>query len=192
MEKQPGKRPLIGVVTARVAEKEQRMLLGGIMHRAEQLGMDVAVFSNIYNFQEYFAGTQVENRIYELAGSPRIDGLILTAESILNPELQQQIYKIITERGVPVVVNGAELPGMTCLNNDVVQDFDDIGEHVAGVHGFTEVDFLTGYKEVETSHQRAQGLRRALQRHGAELPEENIIYGDFWMFSGEKLALDYI
>ena len=192
MEKQPGKRPLIGVVTARVAEKEQRMLLGGIMHRAEQLGMDVAVFSNIYNFQEYFAGTQVENRIYELAGSPRIDGLILTAESILNPELQQQIYKIITERGVPVVVNGAELPGMTCLNNDVVQDFDDIGEHVAGVYGFTEVDFLTGYKEVETSHQRAQGLRRALQRHGAELPEENIIYGDFWMFSGEKLALDYI
>ncbi|MBR7038206.1 MAG: substrate-binding domain-containing protein [Oscillospiraceae bacterium] len=185
-------RPLIGIITARASAVEQRQLLSGVLRKAHEMGADTAVFTNLYNFEEYFAGTEVENRIYDLVSSERLSGLILTAESILNPELQQYIYQRITARGVPLIVTGADLPGLDCLNNDVTADFEDITRHLVEVHGITDIDFLTGYQHIDTSHQRVQGCRNVLAAHGAALPEDRVIYGDFWMNSGEKLALDYI
>lgn len=186
------KRPLIGIITARVANAEQKQLLGGILERARELETDTVIFSNIYNFDKYFANTEIENRIYDLVPSPRIDGLILTAESILNPELQQYIYQRMMRRQIPVVVTGAELPGLCCVNNDVVADFRDIARHLTEVHHFTEIDFLTGPKDVETSLLRIKGCRAGLLEQGITLPDANIIYGDFWMTSGEALAKEYI
>lgn len=186
------KRPLIGVITAKAAEPEQRQLLGGILTRAHKHGADTVIFSNIYNFDKYYAGTEVENKIYDLILSERIDGLILTAESILNPDLQQYIYERITKRSVPVVVTGAVLPGMCCINTDVTADFEAITRHVTEVHGMTDIDFLTGYEGVETCYERIQGCRNVLAEQGLMLTDEHIIFGDFWMNSGNKLAMDYI
>ena len=92
MYRMAGKK-LIGVITASASQSEQRQLLLGITEQAEKLGAAVAVFSNIYNEERYYADVEVENRIYELVMSERLDGLILTAECIMNPELQQQIYE---------------------------------------------------------------------------------------------------
>ena len=183
---------LIGVITAKAFQSEQRQLLDGILEQSQKLHISTAVFSNIYNFQKYYAGTEVENKIYDLAASERIDGLILTAESILNPELQQYIYQKITKRNIPVVVTGAELSGMTCINNDVVQDFEEITEHLIQTHYFTDFDILTGYENIETSQQRVQGVRNVLERYGLSLDDSHIIYGNFWINSGEALAMEYI
>lgn len=184
--------PLMGIITAKVANPEQKQLLSGILSQAEALGAETAVFSNIYNFSEYYANTEVENKIYDLVVSERIDGLILTAESIMNPQLQQQIYERIRQRGMPVVVTGADLPGMCCIDNDVTEDFEDITRHICEVHHFTKIDFLTGPANVRTSIQRVEGCRRILAQYGVDLPEDRVIYGDFWMNSGESLAREYI
>ncbi|MBR3630068.1 MAG: helix-turn-helix domain-containing protein [Oscillospiraceae bacterium] len=185
-------RPLIGIITARVANPEQKQLLHGILHQADKLGIDTVIFSNIYNFDKYYANTEVENRIYDLIESGRIDGLILTAESILNPELQQNIYERIQHRDAPVVVTGAVIPGLLCINNDVADDFEEITRHALEKDQFTNIDFLTGPKHIDTSLLRVAGCRRTLEQYGLSLPEENIIYGDFWLNSGMKLAEEYI
>lgn len=186
------KNRMIGIITAKAFQAEQRQLLDGILEQTQKLHISTAVFSNIYNFQKYYANTEVENKIYDLIVSERIDGLILTAESILNPELQQYIYQKIIKRNVPVVVTGAELPGMVCINNNVRQDFEEIAAHLLEVHHFTEFDVLTGFENTETSHQRVQGVRNALWNYGLSLDDSHIIYGDFWMNSGETLAMEYI
>ena len=82
----------IGIITARVSASEQHKILAGIFSQAEKYNIHVAVFSNIYNFNEYHANVEVENKIYDLIESERLDGLILTAESIINQELQMRIY----------------------------------------------------------------------------------------------------
>ncbi len=186
------KRPVIGIITAKVADEAQRQLLRGILNQARMLDIEVLVISNIYNFRKYFAGTEVENKIYDHITSPRLDGLILTAETILNEDLQQYIYQRILSSRLPVVVTGAELPGMDCLNNDVGADFAEIAEHLMDVHHFTNFDFLTGPENVPTSHERVEGFRRALAPRGLELPDTQVIYGDFWMNSGEALAREYV
>ena len=48
-------RPVIGIITSRVAEEQQRQLLRGILQKAKDADAEVVVFSNIYNFREYFA-----------------------------------------------------------------------------------------------------------------------------------------
>lgn len=186
-------RKLIGVITASACQNEQKQLLEGIIEKAARYGADVAVFSNIYNSAEYYAHVEVENKIYDLIVSKKLDGLILTAESILNQELQQYIFKhIVSCTGTPVVVTGAELPGFHCIDNDVETDIRDAVSHLTEVHGFTDIDILTGYEHIETSHKRVSGYKSALLAHGIPFDESKVIYGDFWMNSGSELAIEYI
>lgn len=186
------KRPRIGVITARVAAPEQKQLLSGILERAAELDMDTVVISNLYNFEEYFAHTEIENRIYDLIPSPCIDGLILNGEPFLVGETRDYIYKRIAKRNVPVVMTGDLVKGVSCVNNDVVADFELLTRHLTETHHITEIDFLTGQKEIETSLLRVQGCRKALQEKGLTLPEQNVIYGNFWTTAGEELAKAYI
>ncbi len=185
-------RPVIGIITAKVADEAQHQLLSGILHKTQEKNCKAVVISNIYNFHEYFAGTEVENKIYDMITSPKLDGLILTAETIWNEDLQQRIYHRILDSRLPVVVVGAEIEGLECLNNDVSADFEQIAHHLTKVHHFTEYDFLTGYEGNATSEERVAGFRKELARHGLELPQENVIYGDFWYNSGEALAREYV
>ena len=184
--------PLIGIVSAKVSDPEQHLVLGGILSQAEKENAHTAVFSNIYNFNEYFANTEVENKIYELVASPRLDGIILIADAILHPFIQQYIYERFSKSGIPVVVIGAELEGFICINNDVRNDMRDIARHITETHGFTVIDVLTGYENIETSHERVNGVRDVLSEKNIPFGDENIIYGDFWTTSGEKLAMEYI
>ncbi len=184
---------VIGVITASASQSEQRQLLEGITEQALQLGAMTVVFSNIYNSAKYFAEVEVENRIYDLIQSKKIDGLILTAECFLSTEIQDRIYNmLLTRTDIPVVVTGAQMEDFPCVDNDAMADIRDITDHLIEVHGFTKIDLLTGWEEVETSRWRRDGYRASLEAHGIPYDPERVIYGDFWMISGEALAAEYI
>lgn len=185
-------RPLIGIITARASQSEQRQLLKGILSKADELGMDTAVFSNVYNFVEYYAGVEIENKIYELVQSERLDGLILTSESLIYPELRKNIYKYFNEMDIPIVITDAEVEGYTCINTDIKQDFVDIARHLTDVHGFTDIDIITGPDMYETSLLRVAGVKQVMDEKGIPFGEGNVIYGNFWINTGEDLADDYI
>lgn len=183
---------LIGVVTASAAQSEQRQLLAGITAQVQKLGAAAAVFSNIYNSSEYFASIEIENKIYDLIHSHKIDGLIMTAESFLNPQTNQEICERLNSRSdIPIVITGAQLDQYPCVNNDVCADMTEITDHLIEAHGFTEIDLLTGWRGMETSQERVAGYRQSLEAHGIPFCEKNVIYGDFWMASGERLAKEY-
>lgn len=184
---------IIGIITANASQNEQRQILNGITNQAEKLGITTVIFSNIYNSSEYYANVEIENKIYDLIVSQKLDGIILTAESILNTELQQYIYqKIISRSDIPVVVTGAEIPGFICINNDVEADIENIVNHLIEVHNFSDIDLLTGNSESGTSHERLNGYKKSLLAHNIQYTRNKVIFGDFWMSSGEKLALEYI
>lgn len=186
------KRPLIGVITARASQSEQRQLLKGILSKADELGIDVAVFSNVYNFVEYFADVEVENKIYELVHSKRLDGVILASESLIYPDLRKSIYEHIRSLDVPVIITDAEEEGFTCVNSDVKSDFENIARHLTDLHGFTDIDIITGFKGFKTSELRIEGVREVLEERGLPFGDDNVIYGNFWIGSGEELAEAYI
>ncbi|MCR5122797.1 MAG: substrate-binding domain-containing protein [Ruminococcus sp.] len=185
-------RPLIGVITSRASQSEQRQMLKGVLSKADELGIDIAVFSNVYNFMEYFAYVEVENKIYELVHSERLDGLILTYESLLYPELRKRIYEHIKDLEIPIIITDVDKEGYTCINTDVKSDFRDIARHLTDVHGIKDIDVITGPEEYETSRLRVDGVREIMEERGLSLSDENVIYGNFWYNTGEDLADEYI
>ncbi|MDE6783857.1 MAG: substrate-binding domain-containing protein [Ruminococcus sp.] len=188
-------RPVIAVVATRVYEREQRIMIDGIMKQAEEYGFYVIVISNIYNFNtfgDYFNNIEIENKIYELAESEKIDGVIFMAESVIGYDIKDFIYEKIAKNNIPVIVTGTEMDGNICINNDVRVDFRDIARHLTEVHGFTDIHILTGHKKLDTSNERVEGVRDVLKEKNIPFPDENIIYGNYWTNSGEDTAMEYI
>lgn len=165
------------------------------MSEAEKYGFYIAVIANIYNFsniKQYFSHVEVENKIYELAESERIDGIILMAETLSDSELRKKLLQKLSDIKIPVVVAGDLIEGYTCINNNVREDFHEIARHLTEVHNFTEIDIITGHAEYETSHERVQGIKDILDEKGIPFDDENIIYSNYWITGGEEIANEYI
>ncbi len=187
------KTPVIGVVTAKITDHSQKQQLIGILDAAVSLGVNVVVISNIYNCFSYFADVDIENKIYDLINSKKLDGLILNGEAILNNDLKKDIFnKLISRNDVPVIVTGNNIPEFEYIDNDVSVDTEILIDHLIDEHGFTNIDFITGYSYIQTSVDRVKGYRKSLEKHGIQYDENKVIYGDYWTISGVNLAKEYI
>ena len=192
------KRQIIGVISTRTADTEQRELLRGIIPAAWKQDTDVVVISNIYNPEYDDEQLAAENDIYRLIESPELCGLILVTEAFINPTHRRQISQLMNDRSdIPQIAVGSYFEGFQLehcipLNTADADDIADLTEHLVTVHGFTKIDLLTGFKEYSVSHLRIDGYRRTLEKYGIPFDESRVMFGDFWMPSGEKLAKAYI
>lgn len=188
----------IGVIAAEVNNIEQRQIMLGIIEKAQELGRKTVVFSNLYNPYEYDQSLALENSVYDLIFSQDLRGLIMISESILNETLREQIRALIEQRtDIPVIVIGLFVPALafpnvTFINSSDAVDMADIVNHMLDVHHFRQIDILTGMENNGAAEQRVQGYRSALELHGIPFDERRVHYGNFWVDSGEALAMRYI
>lgn len=188
------KKPMIGIIVGRVYESVQKVMLEGIIAQAEKYNFDTAIISNIHNasYMEYFAFIEVENKIYELIESPKLDGIIVMAETLSEHDLRPAILNKLSELNVPVVIAGENIEGYICVNNNIREDFREITRHLTDKHNFKRIDILTGQKEFPTSHERVQGVRDIMIENNLPFDDDNIIYGNYWTNTGEELADEYV
>lgn len=191
-------RRIIGVISTHTEDTEQRELLQGIIPAAWAQNADVVVISNIYNPEYDDEKLAAENDIYRLIESTDLCGLILITEAFINPTRRAQITELMNARSdIPQIAVGSDVSGFhlnhcLMLNTSDADDIADLTVHLIEVHGFTEIEFLTGKDELAVSHRRVEGYRRALESHGIPFDESRVIFGDFWIVSGQKLAESYI
>ena len=192
--KKENKKYTIGIIAAQISDDQQKHLLEGVAEEAKELNINIAVLSNVYNPYYYDKQVEIENNIYNLVFTNKIDAIIVDVESVLNNELKQHITDIIdkAKKDIPVVTVCQELSDAEYLDNDVVEDFTNITNHLIEHHGFTDIDILTGFENVETSKLRVEGCKKAFEAHNIPFDEDRVIYGDYWLFSGEALAKDYV
>lgn len=191
------KKMLIGIIGADVYKFAQRNILKGAVFQAKKYKYDVAVLSNNFNVNTYDKPMPFENRVYDLINSDDYDGLIVLSESLNCENVRDHIHKLLLKKSIPIIVAGAELcdfelPDALWINTDDSSDIEDITDHLIDVHGFRDIDFLTGFYEVSVSHQRLNGYKKSLEKHGIPFDENKVIFGDFWTISGRELARKYI
>ena len=190
------KRPILGVVAAEANSIEQRQILKGVIAQAQHFGYDTAIISNIFNPNVVEKAFFCENQIYDLILSDDISAIILISESFVNVTLRNDVADYIKKKKVPVVIIGTyikefDIPGARIINTDDKNDIKNIVTHLIEDHGFTDIDFITGYEDIEASRKRAEGYREALIEHGIKVDEKKIRYGDYWTSSGKKYAEMY-
>ena len=191
------RRPIICVVAAEANSIEQRQILYGIIEKAQEYGYDTAVISNIYNPNVSINSLACENKIYELIQSEDIAAMIMITESFVNEEIRQNIADLMLKKDIPMIILGAYLEEFsdsrfTFINTSDENDTIAMIDHLIDVHGFTDIDFLSGYEYINVSQKRAEGYRMAMRKHGLPVDEKKIHFGDFWMDSGKALAERYI
>ncbi len=189
---------LIGVVGAEVNSIEQRQILSGIVARAQACGVQVSVLSNLYNPLEPARADCSDNRIYDLIGAPVFDALILLSESFVNPALSQRLRCLLEQRtDIPVLLVGTEpewfdSARFQSINTSDRDDLEAITDHLIDRCGYTQIALLTGPLSLDISHVRIDGYRRSLEKHGIPFDEALVTEGDFWYYSGERLAERYL
>lgn len=194
------KKLIFGVVVAQASDTEQRRIMEGIIEQAKIENIDTVVISNIYNPDKssYNLDCDKENNIYDLIGSPDLDGIILVSESIINKDLQNRIKKsLMANPETPVVTIGTfqndfSLPHAKSINTYDMSDIENVTDHLIQEHGFTDIDIITGSDSLEASRMRVEGYKKSLRKNGIPFDSKKVVFGDFWMTSGEKLADLYI
>ena len=192
------KRMIFGVIGAEVSGSAQREIIKGIVKEAQLHNIDIAVISNTYNLNCWDYPLPYENQIYELILSEEFDGLIVLSEPFRcdKPRAKVREY-LLQQKSIPIIVCGAfisdfDLPNATLIDTNDESDIEYIADHLIDYHGFTNIEFLTGPSDIQSSQIRLNGYKKSLEKHGIPFDGRKVIYGDFWMSSGRKLANEYI
>lgn len=189
-------RRIVGVITGHAGEYCTKQIVKGINQAGLNLNYDIVYFSNIYNIEKNESEISCENRIYDLALSNDIDGLILIPESIVNSDVRAEIAEKLSDISIPIVIIGEETPEFygskyPAIQNNESADMEYLTDHMLDEHGFHRIDLLTGSEGVKTTENRTEGFLSSMRKHNIDENLYNVYTGDYWYSSGEKLAAQY-
>lgn len=182
----------IAVISARADDSEQKSILAGITQRCFDMGVDTFVYSNIFNHWVKDDVLNFENVIYDFFNPSLFGGVIVTAEAFFDKDVLSGILERIKISAVPAVVINGNAEDFVCVHSKDDEDFECITEHLIRVHGFTDIDILTGFKGDYYAEKRVAGCKAAFGKAGIPFRENKVHYGNFWTDSGEELARKYI
>lgn len=187
------RRKTIALITANPTGIYSRRVVDGVMAQCKKYGYNVAVFTPMVqvcsSFEDYLKG---ELNIFGLINFDLLDGVIVDTISLTENSVTyvtDMLNELLQDKcRVPVVALDYPLGDHELIETDDITAFEDITEHIIAFHGCRKIFFLSGQQGHEVSQKRLCGFMNAVKKHGLTVPDENVIYGDFWYSSGAALA----
>lgn len=185
-------RKKIAVIMANIMHRDyQHRVLQGLLSQAKALNYDTAIFSLFINTDDCTDYQYGEDQIFDLIQFDRFDAVIYAPCSFLSNRLRAHLEdRLRNHCPIPVVVLESEDPAFTCVNVNDTDAYELLVSHLIEVHGLTDILCLAGFKDNLQAEARLLGYRHAMEAHGLSVPEDRIIYGDFWTIAAQKLAQD--
>lgn len=103
----------------------------------------------------------------------------------LNKEL---IHLILTSTSVPMVNVRSVERGFHCVVPSNEGSLYEITNRLITEFGVKEFGFVTGRDDMEDSHERFAGFKKALDEYGLTIDESRIFHGDYWRRQGAQTA----
>lgn len=189
------KRRKIALVTINPENESVASVMRGVFAQSNAYGFDVAVISPMVHSSHYFKGyLEGELRIYDLINFDLFDGVIITPIP-MQEEQNTGLTEMLLERfqkecHVPVVSVDAAFGDYDVVYGSEENGIFTLALHLTKGHDCKDIMVLTGPQGLDISNSRVATIRDALSIEGITLSDEDVIYGDFWYNSGEKLAND--
>ena len=187
----PGKR--ICVLTSMPESTHGQRILDGILTQCRKYRYQVAVFATMTNLMHsdraYQRGEEI---IYQLPDFDFFDGVIMDTVTFGGGGTVEALHKILPRLQekcrAPVVSLELPLADYQVIENDNEGILREMCRHLVRIHGKRDICILTAAKDNPVGAYRLSVFLDELNRLGITVPEERIVYGDFWYTSGEKLA----
>ena len=185
----------IAVVTSELENIYQQRVLRGVFAQCAKYDYDVAVITTFVETTHFLSeNLHGELNIYNLINFDLFDGVIITPSHLFGSdvkELEAKMLKKFREKcHCKVVAIDLGFGDYETVYTDETKEFYEITKHVYEEHWRRKVYFLNGFEDYDVSRKRLAGFLQYTKEMGIEVPKENIINGDFWYTSGEKLAED--
>ena len=111
---------------------------------------------------------------------PNLAGFLLFGEMIRSDVINQHIIDIAKEKKLPVFMLEREYEGCVNMAFSYGSGFEKVARHIVEDHGCTDVVMVAGIRGNSFSEERIALCRGILEEHGAGLPPEKVIYGEYW------------
>lgn len=164
--------------------------LAGIIRQAKQLDYNVAVFSVFTISDDRTKHQHGEENIYTLLRSDCIAGAVFVDYSFWADTVRQKVLDLICS--IPnfnmVFFDNEGARGFEGIFPNDRAGFGQVVDHLIEKHGYKKIYCLTGQKQYPISNIRASGYLDSMKRHGLEVKDNYVIYGDFWTMRATKLA----
>ena len=186
------KRRNIAVIAADVFNDYMNRILVGISEQCKALGYDVLAFLMAFNLDSGNLIQQGEENIFTLIKKEVIDGVILLGGNFSSQNLVDKFVKEFSHWGVPVITIDYDVDFCESIYAEDTILFEQITDHFIEKHGCKKITCLTGPEGNTPAMSRLEGYKRSMKKHGLEIGEHDIVYGDFWKIVPRRLAKNYI
>lgn len=183
------KRLLIGVVITSCHFDFQEEILKGIITQAFKSNCNIAVLTSLHNFSLDTPQKEYDKKIFELILSDNFDGFLYERNTFCNEKIANYVDELLERSEKPVML--LDSPDHERFESTAIDDcsaFEQITDHLIDVHGCNKIYCLTGPKNVFVSHERMNGFKISMKKHGLYYDRKSCIYGDFWEDAAKALA----
>ena len=178
----------IAVIIGRPYYTVNRPQLCGILKECYRRGDSAYVYSINEEFYDDLALHQSWN-ILEAMHFAGLDGVIYVPYSLARDVTKEHILEHLQSRcRCPVVTISADPSPYPTVWFDERAQFEALVTHLIEEHSCRDILCLSGPPTMQTSHNRAQGWRDAMNHAGLPTSEKFLIYGDFWENAPKQLA----
>jgi DNA-binding LacI/PurR family transcriptional regulator/DNA-binding CsgD family transcriptional regulator len=150
--------------------------------------MHLAVFVG-RSLSSPYADEDQHNRIYSLARSRKLAGLVVTAGSIGTYRTDEELKNFLDSyTPVPVVTIGRAVSGIPAIITDNRNGITSVVRHLVTAHQANRIAFLGGTITSPDANERLESFRDAIRESALELREELIYPCDFSFRKSRELA----
>lgn len=182
------KRKKIAVIAADISNDYMNRILVGISEQSKALGYDVYAFVMTFNVDGEGLIQNGEENIFTLINSEIIDGILLLGGNFASQTLLDKIREQIIAVGVPTLCLDYDYDFCESIYAEDKPVIERMTDHLIDVHGCRDIMCLTGPKGNTPAMSRLEGYKRSMEKHGLEVKDSNIVYGDFWKPAAQRLA----
>ena len=125
-------------------------------------------------------GDESIRELLEAFDVPNLAGFLLLGEMIRNDRINLPIIEIAKKKSLPVFMMERQYEGCINLCFTYRDGFEKVARHLVEEHGCRDIVMVAGIKGNSYSEERIDLLRSILREHGSDLPQEKVLYGDYW------------
>jgi len=182
-------RKKIAVLTSQPESAYQSQFLEGFLSEAFANDYDVVVFSTFLKGGYSYGFQHGELNIFTLCDADLFDAVVIIPYMLELGGVYKKLLKHLKEKyKKPVVVVDRQNDYFTNITANDDEAIFLLVDHIISKHHCKDIAFLNGPIGHEHTNLRMSGYLRALKKHGIEVHEDRIYYGDFWYDAGERLV----
>ncbi|MCQ2504186.1 MAG: GGDEF domain-containing protein [Saccharofermentans sp.] len=161
-----------------------------LMSIAEERGHSLDIFGNCVVPDENPLHAEGLRSILTLPNLSNYDGIILCSDTLNHAGLSQSLMDRLkeTEDLPPVVSIRSEEEGFYNIIPDNAGIMYQVTKHMIEACGSTDIGFIMGKDDLKDSYERLEGFVKAMNEHGAEVGEDRIFHGNYWINQGPETA----